>query len=139
MDRTCKGKISEAGRFRFKLNVKKLLQSMRLAGFLCLSPWLAAADGHGLAMHGAPELSPDFTHLPYANPDAPKGGEVVFGEVGGFDNLNPFILKGSYPWYVRTQTFESLMTRNWDEAINVCTTLCEQGERLIISVLLPGR
>lgn len=126
MDRTCKRKIDGPRRFRCHINVKKLFQTMHLAGFLCLTPLLAAADNHGLAMHGAPELSSDFTHLPYANPDAPKGGEIVFGEVGGFDNLNPFILKGSYPWEVRTQTFESLMTRNWDEAFTLYGLLAEK-------------
>ena len=128
MDRTCKDKIGGDGRFQRYENFKKLLHAIHLAGFLCLTPLLAAADGHGLAMHGAPELSSDFTHLPYANPDAPKGGEIVFGEVGGFDNLNPFILKGSYPWEVRTQTFESLMTRNWDEAFTLYGLLAERVE-----------
>ncbi len=128
MDRTCKRKFRRISQIRACLNVKKLLQSMPMAGFLCLAPLLATADGHGLAMHGAPELSPDFTHLPYANPDAPKGGEAVFGEVGGFDNLNPFILKGSYPWEVRTQTFESLMARNWDEAFTLYGLLAERVE-----------
>jgi peptide/nickel transport system substrate-binding protein len=52
---------------------------------------------HGIAMYGEPSLPPDFVALPYANPDAPKGGRVVFGEVGGFDSLNPFILKGARP------------------------------------------
>ena len=128
MDRTCKDKIGGIGRFGRRVNVKKLLHCMHMAGFLCLTPLLAAADNHGLAMHGAPELSSDFTHLPYANPDAPKGGEIVFGEVGGFDNLNPFILKGTYPWEVRTQTFESLMTRNWDEAFTLYGLLAERVE-----------
>lgn len=128
MVRTCKRKFRRISQIRACLNVKKLLQSMPMAGFLCLMPLLATADGHGLAMHGAPELSPDFTHLPYANPDAPKGGEVVFGEVGGFDNLNPFILKGTYPWEVRTQTFESLMTRNWDESFTLYGLLAERVE-----------
>ena len=73
MDRTCKDKIGGDGRFQRYENFKKLLHAIHLAGFLCLKPLLAAADGHGLAMHGAPELSSDFTHLPYANPDAPKG------------------------------------------------------------------
>ncbi len=128
MDRTCKRKIGCSGRFRSEVNVKKLLQSICLAGFLSTTPLIAAADGHGVAMHGAPELSTDFTHLPYANPDAPKGGEIVFGEVGGFDNLNPFILKGSYPWEVRTQTFESLLTRNWGEAFTLYGLLAERVE-----------
>lgn len=49
-------------------------------------------------MYGKPALPPDFVSLPYANPDAPKGGRIIFGEAGGFDLLNPYILKGSAPW-----------------------------------------
>ena len=47
--------------------------------------------------------------LPYANPDAPKGGRVVMGNTGGFDSLNPFILKGTAPWQLRFLGYESLM------------------------------
>ena len=43
----------------------------------------------------SPPFHPDFVSLPYANPDAPKGGRIVFGESGSFDSLNPFILKGN--------------------------------------------
>jgi microcin C transport system substrate-binding protein len=35
--------------------------------------------------------------LPYANVDAPKGGTFTYGEVGDFNNLNPFILRGTAP------------------------------------------
>jgi microcin C transport system substrate-binding protein len=35
--------------------------------------------------------------LPYANPDAPKGGGLTIAGVGGFDSLNPFILRGTAP------------------------------------------
>jgi peptide/nickel transport system substrate-binding protein len=52
---------------------------------------------HGIAMYGDPALPPDFVSLPYANPDAPKGGRIVFGESGSFDSLNPFITKGNAP------------------------------------------
>ena len=59
----------------------------------------ALAEGkHGLAMYGEPALPPDFVSLPYANPDAPKGGTVVFGETGSFDSLNPHIRKGRVPY-----------------------------------------
>ncbi len=128
MSGTCKGKIRALCRINKISDVKKLLQNGILAVFLSIAPLHGHADGHGLAMHGQPELSSNFTHLPYANPDAPKGGEIVFGEVGGFDNLNPFILKGSYPWEVRGQTFESLMTRNWDEPFTLYGLLAERVE-----------
>ena len=51
------------------------------------------APHYALAMHGGPALPPDFTHLPYANPRAPKGGRLVVGFFGTFDSLNPFNVK----------------------------------------------
>ena len=45
-------------------------------------------------MHGAPGLPADFSHLPYVNPDAPKGGRIVLGQHGTFDSLTPFIIRG---------------------------------------------
>jgi microcin C transport system substrate-binding protein len=38
-----------------------------------------------------------FTSLPYANASAPKGGSITVSAVGDFDNLNPFILRGTAP------------------------------------------
>jgi microcin C transport system substrate-binding protein len=49
---------------------------------------------HGLALYGDPKYGPDFTHFDYANPDAPKGGDIRLAAIGGFDSLNPFIVKG---------------------------------------------
>ena len=73
-------------------------------------------------------LPPDFVSLPYANPDAQKGGQIVFGEVGGFDSLNPYILKGRAPWAVQTLVFETLMGRNWDEPFALYGLLAESIE-----------
>ena len=53
-----------------------------------------AAESHAIAMHGAPALPADFAHMPYAKPDAPKGGRLVWGVLGTFDSLNPFIVRG---------------------------------------------
>jgi peptide/nickel transport system substrate-binding protein len=83
---------------------------------------------HGIAMYGDPELPPDFVSLPYANPDAPKGGRIVTGEVGGFDSLNPHISKGSTPWQLRFLAYESLMGRNWDEPFTLYGLLAESIE-----------
>ena len=47
-----------------------------------------------IAMHGEPEWGPNFTNPTYANPAAPKGGQLVQGVLGTFDCLNPFIVKG---------------------------------------------
>ncbi len=39
-------------------------------------------------------LAGGLSALPYANPDAPKGGRLVEGVLGTFDSLNPLIVKG---------------------------------------------
>lgn len=76
-------------------------------------------------MYGDPALPPDFVSLPYANPDAPKGGRIVFGNVGSFDSLNPFIRKGNPPWQLRFWGYESLMGRSWDEPFTLYGLLAE--------------
>lgn len=98
-----------------------------LAATILLAP-AALADSHGIAMYGDPQLPPDFEHLPYANPDAPTGGRIVTGEVGGFDSLNPLILKGSSPWQLPFLVHESLMGRSWDEPFSLYGLLAESIE-----------
>ncbi|CAB1061534.1 ABC transporter, substrate-binding protein (cluster 5, nickel/peptides/opines) [Olavius sp. associated proteobacterium Delta 1] len=49
---------------------------------------------HALAMAGSPKYAEDFKHFDYANPNAPKGGNIKLGAVGTFDSLNPFIIRG---------------------------------------------
>ena len=79
-------------------------------------------------MHGEPALPAGFMHLPYVNPDAPQGGTVIFGETGGFDSLNPYLLKGRAPWGVRVHVIESLMARSWDEPFTLYGLLAESVE-----------
>ncbi len=87
-----------------------------------------AEPSHGIAMYGAPALPQDFVSLPYVNPDAPKGGTIVFGERGGFDAMNPYILKGRSPYGLRAHVFETLMGRSWDEPFTLYGLLAESVE-----------
>lgn len=98
--------------------------------FLGLVPALqAGADPmHGIAMYGEPALPPDFVALPYANPDAPKGGRMVIGEPGGFDSLNPWILAGRAPWGMGLHVAETLMARSIDEPFTLYGLLAESVE-----------
>jgi peptide/nickel transport system substrate-binding protein len=69
-----------------------------------------------IAMYGAPALPPDFTHFPYVNPGAPKGGKLTLGFEGTFDSLNPFNLKaGSTAQGINGNVYQTLMTRSLDE------------------------
>ncbi|NBE08585.1 ABC transporter substrate-binding protein [Rhodobacter sp. CCP-1] len=76
-------------------------------------------------MYGRPALPPDFVSLPYANPDAPKGGRIVFGESGGFDSLNPFIVSGIAPAGLTAHTVETLLGRSLDEPFTLYGLLAE--------------
>jgi microcin C transport system substrate-binding protein len=69
---------------------------------------------HALSLFGDIKYGADFQHFDYVNPDAPKGGTVRYAAIGTFDNLNPFILKGS-PAAGSTDAFDTLMTRSDDE------------------------
>ncbi|WP_338548146.1 extracellular solute-binding protein [Roseovarius phycicola] len=96
--------------------------------FCALGGTAQAEPSHGIAMYGDPALPPDFVSLPYANPDAPKGGRLVTGNVGSFDSLNPFVQKGTPPWQLRFLTHESLMGRSWDEPFTLYGLLAESVE-----------
>jgi peptide/nickel transport system substrate-binding protein len=98
------------------------------AGHILTQTVAWAEPSHGIAMYGEPALPPDFVSLPYANPDAPKGGTIVFGEGGGFDSMNPYILKGRSPYGVRVHVFESLLGRSWDESFTLYGLLAESIE-----------
>jgi peptide/nickel transport system substrate-binding protein len=88
----------------------------------------AAAESHAIAMHGKPALPADFTHLPYVDPDAPKGGRLVWGLPGSFDSLNPFIVRGIALQQIRSYVVESLLTRGNDEAFTLYALLANSVE-----------
>ncbi|HXB75988.1 MAG TPA: extracellular solute-binding protein [Bradyrhizobium sp.] len=79
-------------------------------------------------MHGEPALPPDFTHMPYANPAAPKGGRLVQGILGTFDSLNPLIVRGIAVQQIRGFVVESLMARGNDEPFTLYGLLARSVE-----------
>lgn len=100
---------------------------------LVLTPGLSVTDAraeeaHAIAMHGKPALPADFTHMPYANPDAPKGGRLTWGILGSFDSLNPFIVKGLAVQPIRNYVVESLLARGQDEPFTLYGLLARSVE-----------
>ncbi len=99
---------------------------MRVAGSWLLAAWALAAalaaptaaqtqgPSHGLSTFGPVKYGPDFKHFAYVNPGAPKGGDIRLHSIGGFDNLNPFILKGE-PEDNAALPFDTLMEAAGDE------------------------
>jgi peptide/nickel transport system substrate-binding protein len=88
----------------------------------------AGADSHGVALYGEPALPEDYAHLPQVNPEAPRGGRFVDGQVGSFDSLNPHILAGNVPWQLRFLAYESLLGRAYDEPFTLYGLLADSVE-----------
>ena len=78
--------------------------------------------------NGSPALPADFSHMPYANPDAPKGGRLVQGILGTFDSLNPLIVKGLAVQQIRGFVIESLLARGNDEPFTLYGLLADSVE-----------
>ena len=78
-------------------------------------------------MHGNPKYLKGFKHLDYANPKAPKGGNLRLAVTGSFDSINSFIIKGSAA-AGRQYVFESLLGRVWDEPFSLYGLIAESIE-----------
>ncbi len=90
-----------------------------LIALLLISSGAARADesgtSHGWSLFGDLKYPPDFKRFDYVNPDAPKGGTLRLSAVGGFDSLNPFILKGDAATG-SSMIYDRLLTGSYDEA-----------------------
>ncbi len=117
------------------MGARRLTAALALLGAVSLASAarpLAAevpqSRAHGIAMHGEPALGSGFAHLPYVNPAAPKGGTLRLGELGTYDSLNPFILKGVAPGGIREYVYESLLVRSADEPFSLYGHLAREVE-----------
>lgn len=96
----------------------------------------AAGGGgrHALSLYGDVKYPPGFAYVDYVNPDAPKGGSVRYGDLGTFDNVNPFILKGvSFVRFANSfmgsgALFDTLMAGTADEPSTAYGLIAESVE-----------
>lgn len=82
----------------------------------------------GIALHGKPALPANFSAFPYANPQAPKGGDIRQASIGGFDSTNPFINKGN-PIDGIDYIYDTLTVQALDEPFTRYGLLAEKIER----------
>ncbi len=79
---------------------------------VALPPSYAA---HGVSLDGNLKYSADFTHFDYVSLEAKKGGTLTLHDLGSFDKMNPFTLRGTAPFGLETFVFESLAESSLDE------------------------
>jgi microcin C transport system substrate-binding protein len=108
----------------------RALSSLFLAAALLVALSVASAraetPAHGLAMHGDLKYPPGFQHFDYVNPNAPKGGLLRLSDLGTFDSLNPYILKGVAA--NTEQVFETLLASSADEPFSEYGLIAESVE-----------
>ena len=107
-----------------------ILMKFFLFILLTLSSLVLKAEvniSHAIAMHGDPKYSSNFKNVDYVNPQALKGGKVVFSSTGSYDSFNPFILKGSAAAGIGN-LYESLTMSSSDEAFTEYGLIAEKIE-----------
>ena len=112
----------------WRIPLQILIGAAVALGLSPLAPEADAAESYAIAMHGTPALPAGFAHMPYANPDAPKGGRLVWGFLGTFDSLNPLIVRGLAVQQIRGFVLETLLARGNDEAFTLYGLLAKTVE-----------
>lgn len=114
---------------------KAAFRAASMKSFVGVAMLLATGAGlraepadHAIAMHGQPALARGFSHLPYADPAAPKGGRIIFGLQGTFDSLNPLVVLGVAPDAVPRYVQQSLLMRSADEPFTAYGLLASRVE-----------
>lgn len=79
-----------------------------------VSSALSKEYSHGISVFGDLKYRKNFTNFEYTDPKSLKNGSVRFGVEGGFNSLNPFILKG-LPASGLNYLFDSLTQESDDE------------------------
>jgi peptide/nickel transport system substrate-binding protein len=88
-----------------------------------------AAPSYAIAIHGPPALPADFSHLPYVNPEAPKGGRLTLAFAGAFDSLNPYNVRAlSTAQGLSGNVYQTLMTRSADEPFTLYGLIAQSIE-----------
>ena len=79
----------------------------------------AGTPSHAIAMHGQPALEPDYQRFSFADSRTVSGGALTQAIIGGFDSLNPFLVRGNAAEGLRQHIFESLLVRHNDEPFSL--------------------
>ena len=70
---------------------------------------------HFISFNGKAKYPENFNHFDYVDLSSKIGGEIHFGIEGGFNSLNPFLLKGKPAVGLNHYLFETLTVSSDDE------------------------
>lgn len=120
--------------------IAQIVFSMMLLILLCPVQLFGA---HGISIDGTVKYSTGFRHFAYVNPGAPKGGSLILHDLGGFDKMNPYTLKGNAPYGLETLVFETLAVPSLDEPFAEYGLIARDielaGDRMSVTYTLDDR
>jgi microcin C transport system substrate-binding protein len=104
------------------MGIFSVFSGVRLGRVLIWAALAVPASGawaaHGYGLWGELKYPEGFQQFDYVDPAAPKGGELRMVSnlrLSTFDKYNPFTLRGSYPAFISSLMFESLLVGSLDE------------------------
>lgn len=83
---------------------------------------------HGISVDGKLKYQPGFNQFGYVSSNAKKGGTLTLHDLGGFDKMNPFTLKGLPPFGLQPFVFEPLAVSSLDEPFAAYGLIAEDIE-----------
>ena len=97
------------------MNPFALVCSAALAGLLILPLPSSGYAAHGVSIDGNLKYPKDFKQFDYVDQAARRGGSLNLHDLGSFDKMNPFTLKGNAPSGLSNYVFETLAVPSLDE------------------------
>ncbi|MCP4342437.1 MAG: ABC transporter substrate-binding protein [Desulfobulbaceae bacterium] len=87
-----------------------------------------AFAAHGVSLDGTLKYEKAFPQFDYTSLDAKQGGRLILHDIGSFDKMNPFTLKGTSPYGLDALVFEPLAVASLDEPFSQYGLIAEDIE-----------
>jgi len=86
-----------------------------VAAINATAPAAIAKRHTSMSLVGEPKFAHDFKHFDWVNPNAPQGGRIRLVDIGGFDSLNPYTIKGNPAPGLASLLVDHLFEQSLDE------------------------
>lgn len=91
-----------------------ILRNLLLGTLLAFNCTVSAKQSYAISRFGQPKHQESKKSMPYLNPDAPKRGRLRMANLGSFDSLNRFVIKG-FPAEGLSLCYDTLLKRAGDD------------------------
>lgn len=110
---------------------------------LCLGLSISCYAAQGISIDGRVKYPQGFDRFDYVAKDAGQGGNLVLHDLGSFDKLNPYTLKGTPPAGLDDLVFETLAVPSLDEPFAAYGLIAEDievaADRLSVTFTIDER